>query len=122
MSVEDFLSHIERNTEPFDLDGFREYNNVIFNLDYNSLSNDVHLVTLLSKNRNNGDGTNFMNFLIETADTFEVNLFLSAVPLSLKNDVISKDNLIKFYKKFGFEILENEKLIRYCERTNSLML
>ena len=65
------------------------------NLDYIGAEKDA---------RGKGYATKVMNIIIKSADKFGVNMELDAIPQD--NEGLSRTELINFYKKFGFEFID----------------
>ena len=50
----------------------------------------------------NGQGSEIMNYLCNTADEFEIRLCIQATALSTGRSTLAGADLIKWYRKFGF--------------------
>ncbi len=61
--------------------------------------NCIEITLLHSREKSKGTGTSLMNEIIKFANSKNKCIIVYADPL---NDDISKENLIKFYMKFGF--------------------
>jgi GNAT superfamily N-acetyltransferase len=64
--------------------------------------NTVYFDSLVVIPQQTGAGTSFMNKIIQKADELKVDISLHAIPLPTQKK-ISKINLYKFYRKFGFK-------------------
>jgi GNAT superfamily N-acetyltransferase len=58
---------------------------------------------LWSREPGKGDGTNIMRALCDLADRFGVELTLKTIPIGRKPYPLDRDQLAKWYEKFGFE-------------------
>lgn len=73
--------------------------------------NMVHIKSIRSFDTQKGIGTKTMQILIDLADKLKVNLSLYPKPYSQEKS-LSKEKLIQFYNKFGFN-MDGEDMIRY---------
>ena len=93
-------SPIEDQTFFYDQDG----THVFFNLTKSVNSpNEVIIKEIRTNPSGTGAGSIFMEKLCKKADESNITLLLQAVPLELRNKKISKNKLIEFYERFGFE-------------------
>lgn len=87
---------------------------VTFQLRYDSC-NIVHIWGIYTTNPGNGDGGRALRFLMNYADRFDVNLVLTPKPYG--HEYLKKDELVKWYKKYGFKFITKDKepMIRHPE-------
>ena len=80
--------------------------------------NAIKIAALIIKQdyQGKGVGREVMNKITEIADKYQVSLYLEAVPLGTKDErgytitpTYSANELIGFYKKFGFELIKGGK-------------
>ena len=66
----------------------------------NSAEVDVYHISAFKPG--NGQGSEIMNYLCNTADEFEIRLCIQATALSTGRRTLAEADLIKWYRKFGF--------------------
>ena len=66
----------------------------------NSAEVDVYHISAFKPG--NGQGSEIMNYLCNTADDFEIRLCIQATALSTGRRTLTGADLIKWYRKFGF--------------------
>ena len=64
---------------------------------------ELMIVVVQYKNRNKKHGTDFMKRIIELADQEQVDVFLTPDASYSEKEDMSKAQLIKWYRKLGFE-------------------
>ena len=106
-NVHDFINYFNRLGNPNPLSDEAHYiidNRTLikYTLTTSIEPNTVYFDSLIVIPQKTGAGTNFMNKIIQKADELKVNISLHAIPLPTK-DELSKANLYKFYRKFGFK-------------------
>lgn len=87
---------------------------VIFQLRYDSCD-VVHIWSIYTVYPGHGDGGRALRFLMNYADRFDVNLVLTPKPYG--HEYLKKDELTKWYEKYGFEFMVKGKgpMIRSSE-------
>ena len=105
--IEDIINETNAKPNQFDPNSFFFIDNdntlVIFNIATGFLApNSVSIGELRTEPQKTGAGSRFMQKLCDKADSSNITLELSAVPLKVKNK-IPKTKLKQFYKKFKFK-------------------
>ncbi len=64
----------------------------------------LHLSSIRSLNKGQGNASKIMQKIVDIADKYKVTIDLDPEPFSNGEDILSKSQLVKFYKKFGFKL------------------
>ncbi len=107
--IDDIINETNAKPNEFDPNSFFFFDNdgtiVIFYLTKGFVApNSVSIVELRTEPQKTGAGSRFMQKLCDKADSLNIILELTAVPLKVKNK-IPKTKLKEFYKKFKFKPL-----------------
>ena len=112
---EGMISDLMKLSEPQDWRGFNssEKASLLFFggkvkvvLEFNSFDPYMNLDLIKTEKEARGQGyaTKVMNLITKSADKFGVNMELDAIPHD--NEGLSRADLIEFYKRFGFEFID----------------
>jgi hypothetical protein len=72
--------------------------------------------SLHSMDRGHGNATRVMQKIVDIADKYNVTIALDAVPFGTGETRMSRSQLVKFYKKFGFAFEDGEEDFGDMER------
>jgi len=72
--------------------------------------------SLHSMDRGQGNATRVMQKIVDIADKYNVTIALDAVPFGTGENRMSRSQLVKFYKKFGFAFEDGEEDFGDMER------
>ena len=87
----------------------KEYPEIRFNMSRTKTQSgendwvELSIIVVQFDNRNSGHGSEFMKRFIELADQDHVDIFLTPDDSYSQKGEMNKSQLIKWYKKFGFE-------------------
>lgn len=77
--------------------------------------------SLYSIDRGHGNASRIMKKIMDIADKYKVTVALDPHPFGSGADRLTRDQLVKFYKKFGFEFEDGEEDFGDMERVSEIL-